>query len=525
MEISGCGIGGATLCNPRMAWTTCTISLSVLIRISSMHHSYSPTPLQTAIIILLLAFAFLGTRAIWDPDEGRYTNVALNMLESGDWVHPMRNEHVGHWTKPPLTYWAIAASTGAFGYNAWAARIPYGLSFLFCAWMVWFIARRVVPGEENKAALIYATMLLPFGAAQLVTTDFLLAAALSGAMAAWIESRHAEPPHSRHWIMLMWLGFGLGFLTKGPPALLPLLVVVACSILLPARRANSAFHWTGLLVFAAVALPWFLVVVSDTPGLLDYFLGHELIDRLSSEDFGRHGEWYGWLQIYAPTLIIGSLPWTWLLWRWLRKLPESMRAWRAPEKRMQDSVGLMLFLWVLLPLIVFCLSRSRMPLYILPLFTPLALIIARQMKLEGRTFPRLGLVGLWVVVLLALRLASAYWPTHKNAEEWATTIRERVPFQVDHVVFIEDMARYGIHLHHGARVDKISMAPLEVTSYEPEYDTDLDTELARDEGAHLIFICKQKSWPKVQEAIEARGHQVVVYGEPYEERVIFEVKR
>ena len=40
---------------------------------------------------LALAFAFLGTRGLWDPDEGRYTNVALNMLDSGDWLNPKRN--------------------------------------------------------------------------------------------------------------------------------------------------------------------------------------------------------------------------------------------------------------------------------------------------------------------------------------------------------------------------------------------------------------------------------------------------
>ncbi len=488
-----------------------------------MRSSFSPSLLQTVLIVVLLAFAFLGTRAIWDPDEGRYTNVGLNMLESGDWVHPMRNAHIGHWTKPPLTYWAIGASAGVFGYNAWAARIPNGLAFLFSAWMVWFIARRVIPGEENKAALIYATMLLPFGAAQLVTTDFLLAAAVSGAMAAWIESRHVEPPHSRHWVMLMWLGFGLGFLAKGPPALLPLLVVVASSIWIPARRANSAFHWSGLLVFVAVAFPWFLVVISDTPGLLDYFLHKEVVERVASDDFGRHGEWYGWLQIYLPTLIVGSLPWTWLLWRWLRTLPESMHGWRNSQTRMQDAHGMILFLWVLLPLIVFCISRSRMPLYILPLFTPMALIVARQMHRQGCAFPRPILLAIWIVIVLGVRLATACWPTHKNAEAWAESIRARVPHPIDQLVFVEDMARYGIHLHLGAQVDKISLEPLADNSFGPEYDSDLDTELARGDDAGTVYITKQAFWPKVREAVEVRGHQIIVYGKPYEERVIFGV--
>lgn len=49
-------------------------------------------------LALVLAFGFLGSRGIWDPDEGRHTNVALTMLDSGDWVTPMRNEDTGHWT-------------------------------------------------------------------------------------------------------------------------------------------------------------------------------------------------------------------------------------------------------------------------------------------------------------------------------------------------------------------------------------------------------------------------------------------
>ncbi len=490
-----------------------------------MRSSFKPSLLQTAIIIVLLAFAFLGTRAIWDPDEGRYTNVALNMLESGDWLHPMRNEYVGHWTKPPLTYWAIAASVATFGYNPWAARIPNALAYLFCAWMVWFIARRMIPGDENKAAIIYATMFLPFGTAQMLTTDFLLAACLSGAMAAWLESRHVQAPRSRYWVMLMWLGFGLGFLTKGPPALLPLLAVVAGSILAPSRRANSPFHWSGLLVFVAAALPWYLVVIRDTPGLLEYFLHREVVERVASNEFGRHGEWYGWLQVYAPTLVVGSLPWTWMLWRWLRGLPAAMRGWRQRDSRQQDADGLLLALWVLLPLLVFCVSQSRLPLYLLPLFTPLALIAARQMRMEGRLFPRPLLLGAWLVILLGLRPFAAHWPTHKDARAWADALRTRVQQPVKQVVFVEDMARYGIHLHLGAQVHKVSIDPLSADAFGPEYDTDLDTELARADGEHSVYICKESLWPRLRAALEARDRQVIIHGQPFEGRVIFSVRQ
>ncbi|MFS8064281.1 MAG: ArnT family glycosyltransferase, partial [Luteimonas sp.] len=118
----------------------------------------SPTTWIAALAVVL-ALLFLGSRGIWDPDEGRYSNVALHMLDSGDWLDPQRSETVNHWTKPPLTYWAIAASVSVFGHNAAAARLPAALSYLLCVWLAWRVARRLAPGSERQAAVLYATML------------------------------------------------------------------------------------------------------------------------------------------------------------------------------------------------------------------------------------------------------------------------------------------------------------------------------------------------------------------------------
>ena len=118
-----------------------------------------------ALLAIVLAFGLLGLRGIWDPDEGRYTNVAMHMLDRGDWVYPHRSDEVGHWTKPPLTYWAIAGSVATFGRNPGAARLPAALAFLLCTWRVWRSARRLVPGGEDQAALAFATMAMPFSRA------------------------------------------------------------------------------------------------------------------------------------------------------------------------------------------------------------------------------------------------------------------------------------------------------------------------------------------------------------------------
>ena len=481
--------------------------------------------LWIALLSAVLALAFLGTRGIWDPDEGRYTNVALNMLDSGDWLNPRRTHEVGHWTKPPLTYWTIAASIGAFGTTAWAARLPAALSYLLCVWLAWRIAARVAPGTQRMAATVYATMLLPFGASQLITTDYLLAATDAVAVWAFVEARFgARHPH--RWVALMWLGFALAFVTKGPAGLMPLPVVLLFDFLMPGRREHRVLQWSGLLLFVLVALPWYLAVFHGNPGLLSYFVGDELVNRMTTDEFGRHGEWYGWIEIYVPTLLLGTLPWTPAVLRWARRFPGLVRPWwKDPQRSQRDAGWLLMTLWLLLPLAVFCVARSRMPLYLLPLFVPVAVIVAMQWQHEGRAPPRWRWLVAWGVLLLALKLLAAAWPTHKNAARWADAIRERAPSPVQEVVFVEDMARYGLHLHlgRGTQIEKISLQPTPQPRFNPSYDEPLAVELDEHEDG-VVWICKQADWPRVRSRIDASGYRAVALGTPYQQRVMFRVE-
>ncbi|WP_342316456.1 glycosyltransferase family 39 protein [Lysobacter sp. FW306-1B-D06B] len=480
--------------------------------------------LWTAALATVLALAFLGSRGLWEPDEGRYTNVALNMLDSGDWLSPRRNDEVGHWTKPPLTYWAIAASVAVFGPVEWAARLPAALSYLMCVWLCWRIAARLAPGTRAAAPVVYATMLFPFGASQLITTDYLLAAWTTLAMWAFVEARFAPSPHPRRWIALMWAALALAFITKGPAGLFPLPVVLLFDFLLPGRRAHRVLQWFGMLLFALLALPWYVAVFHGNPGLFEYFVGDELVNRMTTGEFGRHAEWYGWIEIYVPTLILGTLPWTPTLWRWARGIPALVRPWwKDPQRRQRDAHWLLLVLWLLLPLLVFCFARSRMPLYVLPLFVPMAVIVALQWTREDRHLPPWPRLLAWAVLLLAMKLAAAWWPTHKNADAWAEAITARAPGPIHEVVFVEDMARYGLHLALGAEIEKISLDALQQPRFNPPYDEPLAVELAEHE-AGVVWICKQADWKTVRERIQAYGYRAIPLGEPFERRVMFRVE-
>jgi 4-amino-4-deoxy-L-arabinose transferase-like glycosyltransferase len=471
-----------------------------------------------------LALALLGIRGIWDPDEGRYTNVAVNMVESGDWMTPRLSEDIDHWTKPPLTYWAIASSIRVFGLNPWAARAPVALSYLLCVLLAWCIGRRLAGSAAPAAALVYATMLLPWAASQFVTTDTLLTLFETLAMWAYIEAR-AAPRHASWWIVLAWVACALAFMTKGPPALLPLLVMATVDVLVPGR--HRTFSVAGIGTFLVLALPWFVVVSIRHPGLAHYFLADEVAARFASDAFHRNGEWYGWLVVYGPTLAIGSLPWTPDAWRWLRAFPRRFSAWRStrdPELRPAILLGA----WIGIPLLVLCIARSRLPLYLLPTMVPIAVAVAMERQASARrTLPAWPAVLAWGALLLAVAASSAAWPSHKNAGAWAREIERRTTGPVTEVIFVDDMARYGLRLHLDAEVEKVSLG--ELPDGRPRIDRTYDGDFAGvlRQGAGqpgAVFICKADAWDAVRHAVARRGLVPVVLGAPYRDRIIFRVQ-
>ena len=113
---------------------------------------------------------------MWGPDEGRYSNIALEMVHSGDWLTPKRHPEHTHFAKPPLTYWAIAASVSVFGEHEAALRLPNALSLVATVCLLILLGRRLVPTAPWLPGLIFATSLVPFAAGNLINTDYLLTA-------------------------------------------------------------------------------------------------------------------------------------------------------------------------------------------------------------------------------------------------------------------------------------------------------------------------------------------------------------
>jgi 4-amino-4-deoxy-L-arabinose transferase-like glycosyltransferase len=122
----------------------------------------------------IYCFAFQGARGLYEPDEGRYTAVAMEMLRQGNWLEPHLHREQPHWTKPPLTYWTIAASVTFLGRNEFAARLVSSLSFFFSTYLVYLLGQLFLERRAWLAPLVYSSFLFPAVASNIITTDGLL---------------------------------------------------------------------------------------------------------------------------------------------------------------------------------------------------------------------------------------------------------------------------------------------------------------------------------------------------------------
>ena len=485
----------------------------------------------------LLAFSFQGSRGLWETDEGRYTQVGLQMLRMGDWLTPHRHHHRIHPTKPPMTYWAIAGSVRAFGHSEWAVRLPNAVAFLATLLLIYWIGTRWLPQLPGLPAVVYGTMVVPFFANNWVSTDTLLVFFETLALACFIGWRWpaASGLHSRRyggngWLLWMWLGFALAFLTKGPPGLLPLAAIGAFALQDGGWSAlRRLLSWRGLLVFAVAGLGWYVLVTMANPGLLSYLVKDEVINRVASDDFGHFPEWWGGLYVYGSVLLLGTLPWT---------LPGVLARSHRDQLRFADELddparARLLRWWLLLPLGIFLVSRSRLPLYILPLLVPAALLLARRLYSHRRLLQHcLLLLPLWIVALILvkgmlaempqvrnigegirlLRGEQAPVPQNKDMRAFARALLKLVPFRPVELVFVEESPRYGLGFYLDVETEWIGL-----NDSDPRFDDYLEHELAEVEpghspGAPRLYLLKAARRQAFEDKLAEFGYRAIHYG-------------
>jgi 4-amino-4-deoxy-L-arabinose transferase-like glycosyltransferase len=328
--------------------------------------------LRRALPWLLLVAAVswgLGGYALLDPDEGRNGEVAREMTAGGDFVLP-RLDGLPYLDKPVLFFAADALCQRLLGAGETAARLPSLLFALATAALTgWFAGRLFGRRARQVAAVAALAAPLPIAFARTVIFDSALTFFVVLALCAFylaVEAR-AAGRGGLGWTALAWTATGLGVLTKGPVALaVPLLAAAPYAGF---RRASRAvWHPLGAALLALCVAPWVWAVSRQVPEFLHYALFTETWRRVTTPEMNREGP----LWFFLPCLLAGALPWSVLaLAGWRRSLSP-----RGADRGL-GSPRLYLILWIALPLVLFSLSHSKRPQYILPLLPAVAIMAAK----------------------------------------------------------------------------------------------------------------------------------------------------
>ncbi|MEO7794479.1 MAG: glycosyltransferase family 39 protein [Thermoanaerobaculia bacterium] len=317
--------------------------------------------------LVLFAVAFqLGSRALFDPDEGRNAEVMREMSVSGDYFVPRLNTLL-FLDKPFLYFAAGGVAVTTLGANEVAVRLPGVLCTLALAIGVGALARRWWGGQAGAlAAIATVAAPLPLLYSQIVIFDAMLTLWICTAVGAfYLAVDEEEVPSAQalaaRWALVGWTAIALGILTKGPVALLvPLAAVLPWALW--RGRARRIVARGAPLVLVAVIAPWLWAVSRADSDFLHYALVTETWSRLTSNELKRDAPvWF-----YLPVALFGILPWSVVpIAGWRRVLA----AWRArrPEYRF-------LLVWFAVPYLLFSLMHSKRVHYILPVVPALVLL-------------------------------------------------------------------------------------------------------------------------------------------------------
>lgn len=338
---------------------------------------------------LIGVVSFQGSRGIYETTEGRYSECARETMATGDYDDPVLNGQL-HWTKPPLTYLSIMAGLRVFGLNPWGARAYLMVALILAAGAVWLTGFSIWgAGAGRWAGVVFITSpVILTGVAQVVSADMLTVLWVAGALAGFWHGYARRSPVA---LLAMWVCLGLGLLTKGPPAMLVPAVSLPIAWWLLRRDADTWRPprwtlWAGFALFVAVGLGWYVVEAEQTRGLISYWIGDELVGRNLRDEFHRNPGFGFVLGVYLPILLLGSGVWLPLVLFRGRPLKSWWPAGATDSGWNRAACGALAG-GVAIPFAVFAISTSKLPLYLAPLFVPLALILGRRVELlisQGR---------------------------------------------------------------------------------------------------------------------------------------------
>ncbi|WP_117003914.1 MULTISPECIES: phospholipid carrier-dependent glycosyltransferase [Cysteiniphilum] len=324
-------------------------------------------------IIMAIGLCLYGLPVLFTPDEGRYAEIAREMVVNHQYIVP-HLDGVIYFEKPPMIYWLTALSLKIFGFNIWAARLPNPVLSIIGVWFVYIICRIVYQKRRVSlwAALITGTSILYLGGGRYLNLDAGVAFFLTITMLSFWASRQYRQTswQANIWLLNAFIFSGLAVMTKGLIGIVfPMMIIGLWALIVGRYRLLLDYRlYLGLIVVLIISVPWIVAVNNEHPEFFHYYVIVQQILRYATDEQGRQMSKF----VYFGIFIIGFFP-------WFGFLPQVFKSVLTKLKtRNRHDNEWFLFVWGMAILLFFAFSKSILMGYLIPVVTPFAILIARR---------------------------------------------------------------------------------------------------------------------------------------------------
>ena len=372
-------------------------------------------------IIIIAVYLFgLGQLPLLGPDEPRYAQVAREMLMRGDLITPTLGGHTW-FEKPALLYWMIIAAAKVFGMNEWSARLGPALCGLLTIAAVGMVGREVersagVEGFGSWSVLVTASCLGLVVFSHAASFDVVITMTVTWSLAFFLTHELATNASRKRWLLVGFYAFvGMSLLAKGLVGIVVPFGVVGFYYLLrrrwPQRNVFVSLVW-GLPLALAVAATWYGPVIAKHGWTFinEFFVQHHFARYVSNKYKHPQPIWF-----FPAIILLLALPWTPFLIAALVKVRNWM--WRGDDSL--SLVRVFALAWLLMPIVFFSFSGSKLPGYILPSLPAAALLVADWIaSRNGRPIPYLAIFAATLLtVLIALQWVAPKFAARESVRD------------------------------------------------------------------------------------------------------------
>ena len=354
-----------------------------------MHPSALAKRLYILLFIAIVALYLygLGSLPLLGPDEPRYAQVAREMFLRGDLVTPTLGGHTW-FEKPALLYWLMIGAYEIFGVSEFSARLGPALCGLLTIAAVWRVGRAVEQTSDDAQDFAFFSTLVPASALGLIvfsraaSFDIVITMTTTWALAFFVLYE-LNLRRKTGFLIGFYVCVGLSLLAKGLVGFVIPFGVVGSYYLVrrqwPVKQVWLSVIW-GVPLAAAVSALWYGPVIARHGwAFVDEFFVQHHFARYVSNKYHHPQPFY----FYPAIILMLALPWTGFLFEALAKL----RRWAWKDDESLSIVRVFALAWLLMPIVFFSFSGSKLPGYILPALPAASLLIADRLLRSTARWP------------------------------------------------------------------------------------------------------------------------------------------